>query len=252
LADQGIGVGLLTASTSKTVGPQVNDYDLIIGTQAIIQESVQFDKLGLIIVDEQHRFGVKQRSRLLAGDKLVPHFLSMTATPIPRTLALTLYGDLAISQLQTVPTGRKPIISRLVSPEGRREAYQFIRQQIKAGRQAFVVCPLVEESTGRAKTGQLALDLEEKKAATVEYEKLRKQVFPDLQVGLIHGKLKPKEKAAVMAMFNEGKIDILVATSVIEVGIDIPNASVMMIEGADRFGLAQLHQIRGRVGRGPR
>lgn len=240
---------LLTGSTSKKAGGLANDYDLIIGTQAVIQDKVQFTNLGLIIIDEQHRFGVKQRSRLLMGDDQVPHFLAMTATPIPRTLALTIYGDLDISAIQSVPTNRKPIISKFVGPQQRQEAYTFIRNQIKLGRQAFVVCPLVDPSKTMA-DGQLPLELEEKRAATAEYEKLKRQIFPDLRVGLLHGKMKPAEKSTIMQAFKERQIDILVATAVIEVGIDIPNATVMMIEGAERFGLAQLHQFRGRVGRG--
>lgn len=253
----GIKIGLLTGSTSAKLQGEINNYGLIIGTQALIQEKVKFDRLGLIIVDEQHRFGVSQRAKLVKKEGLVPHFLSMTATPIPRTLALTLYGDLDISQLHTLPTGRKPVITRFVDPGHRSEAYEFIRKQVKSGRQVYVVCPLVamaslplvaQSSTGRA-GDQLTLDLDDKRAAVATYEKLKDQIFPDFRVGLIHGKLKPKEKEAVMAAFTEGKLDILVATAVIEVGIDIPNATVMMIEGAERFGLAQLHQFRGRVGR---
>ncbi len=247
----GVKVCLLTGSTSAKIGTAVNTYDLIIGTQALIQEKVRFEKLGLIIVDEQHRFGVKQRNKLVGeNQQLTPHFLAMTATPIPRTLALTIYGDLDISTLQTVP-GRQPIITRFVDPTHRKQAYDFIRQQIRNGRQAFVVCPLVEaKDSPYETTGQLALQLDEKKTATAEYEKLSKHIFPELKVGLLHGKMKPKEKDEVMQQFKAGRIDILVSTAVIEVGIDIPNASVMMIEGADRFGLAQLHQFRGRVGRG--
>lgn len=253
LDQAGVRITLLTGSTAGKVRSTVNDFDLIIGTQAVIQDKVSFDRLGLIIVDEQHRFGVKQRARLLSPTSeeskqhIVPHFLAMTATPIPRTLALTIYGDLDISQLQSVPTGRLPIISRFISPTQRVDAYKFIRQQIKEGRQAFVVCPLVDGAN--PKPGQMIMELEEKKAAMQEYEKLSKHVFPDLNIGLIHGKMKPKEKEAIMTAFADKQIDILVATAVIEVGIDIPNATVMMIEGAERFGLAQLHQFRGRVGR---
>ncbi len=245
-----VKIGLLTGSTSQKMHPILDQFNLIIGTQAIIQDKVRLDHLGLIIVDEQHRFGVQQRARLLeANNGLVPHFLAMTATPIPRTLALTLYGDLEISRLETVPTGRKPIITKFVDPGRRKEAYAFIRQQIQQGRQAFVVCPLVYD-VSQSQAGQLELGLEEKRAATAEYERLKKTIFPDLNIGLIHGKLKPTEKQEIMERFKSQDIDVLVATSVIEVGIDIPNAAVMMIEGADRFGLAQLHQIRGRVGRG--
>lgn len=249
LAKQDIKILLLTGSTAKKNREHVNEYDLIIGTQAVIQEMVVFDRLGLIIVDEQHRFGVKQRAHLLGKDGLVPHFLAMTATPIPRTLALTVYGDLDISQLQSVPTGRKPIISRFVSPDQRKQAYDFIRKQIQEGRQAFVVCPLVEQGIS-SKVGQMSLGLEEKKAATVEYDKLSKLVFPDLRIGLLHGRMKPNEKEEMMRQFKDREVDVLVSTAVIEVGIDIPNATVMMIEDAERFGLAQLHQFRGRVGRG--
>ncbi len=252
LSPFGISVGLLTGSTAAQIRPKVNEFQVLIGTQALIQEGVQINDLALIIVDEQHRFGVKQRAKLLNQEKAVTvsHFLSMTATPIPRTLALTLYGDLDISRLDSVPTGRLPVITRLIDPAQRLKAYQFIRAQIQAGRQAYVVCPLVDD-TGQTQTvDQLLLGLDEKKAAVKEHEKLSRQIFPDLRVGLLHGKLKPKEKATVMAAFKNHELDILVATSVIEVGIDVPNATVMMIEGADRFGLAQLHQFRGRVGRG--
>jgi ATP-dependent DNA helicase RecG len=247
LAPLGIKIALLTGSTPKKARESVNEAQLIIGTQAVIQNKVEFNKVGLVIIDEQHRFGVKQRSHLLQRDKTTtPHFLSMTATPIPRTLALTIYGDLDISQLKTAPMDRLPIITRFVAPEQRKIAYQFIRQQIEAGRQAFVVCPLIEPSENPTQTelGQL-----EKKSALEEYRKLSEFIFPDLKVGLLHGKMKPAEKEQVMTEFKAGTINILVSTAVIEVGIDIPNATVMMIEGADRFGLAQLHQFRGRVGR---
>lgn len=249
LKPHGLKCCLLTGSTSKAMRAQINEFNLIVGTQAVIQESVRFKNLGLLIVDEQHRFGVKQRNLLVSQkDGLIPHFLAMTATPIPRTLALTIYGDLDISLLKSVPTGRKLIISKLVDAGSRQKAYDFIKKEIKSGRQAFVVCPLIEES-GPIQLGQTRLDFQEKKAALAEYEKLQNQIFSDLRIGLLHGKLKPKEKEETMSLFREGKIDILVCTAVIEVGIDIPNATVMMIESAERFGLAQLHQFRGRVGR---
>lgn len=212
---------------------------VIVGTHALITEGVQFRQLGLVIVDEQHRFGVAQRQVMKEKGKGV-HFLSMTATPIPRSLALMLYGDLDISIINEMPAGRKKIITRVVEAEKRSDAYAFIRKQVNGGRQVFVVCPLIEESMTA---------VVEKKSVMVEYEKLSKTIFPDLKVGFLHGKMKPAEKEEIMSAFKSNQLHILVATSVIEVGVNIPNATVMMIEGADRFGLAQLHQFRGRVGR---
>jgi ATP-dependent DNA helicase RecG len=221
----------------RTGGVQV-----IVGTHALIEEKVIFHKLVLAIIDEQHRFGVKQRKslreRIAETEKRMPHLLSMTATPIPRTLSLVLYGDLDVSFLEGIPKNRKPIITKIVPPEKRALAYQFIAKQIDLGRQVFVLCPLIDISD---KTGA--------KSAKEEFEKLQKY-FGKYRVGLLHGKMSSEEKNKTMALMKDGKIDILVATSVIEVGIDIPNATVMMIEGAERFGLAQLHQFRGRVGRG--
>ena len=213
--------------------------DIIIGTHALIQETVRFKNLGLIVIDEQHRFGVEQRAKLTKKGKVTPHLLSMTATPIPRTLSLAVYGDLDLSLITQMPKGRKKIISKIVSPAGRAQAYAFIRDQIAQGRQAFVICPLVEESKKI-----------EGKAAKKEQEKLQKEIFPDLKISLLHGKMKGKEKEKIMQTFKDKEADILVSTSVVEVGIDIPNATVMLIEGADRFGLAQLYQFKGRVGRG--
>ncbi|MBI1984861.1 MAG: DNA helicase RecG, partial [Candidatus Wildermuthbacteria bacterium] len=212
-----------------------------IGTQALIQDKVKFGKLGLVVLDEQHRFGVKQRAKLLHGSSLIPHLLSMTATPIPRTLAMSIYGDLDISLINELPKGRKKITTKVVPPRLRKEAYAFIKKQVEGGRQAFVVCPRIE-----AKSSD---ELTEVKTVEEEYKKLSEDVFPDFNVAMLHGKMAQKEKEDVMKKFKRGKIDILVSTSVIEVGLDIPNASVILIEGADRFGLAQLHQFRGRVGR---
>lgn len=242
-----IRAGLLTGQTSKIMQQELDRYDLIIGTHAVIQDKVTLDRLGLVIVDEQHRFGVDQRTRLTQQTSLCPHFLAMTATPIPRTLALTLYGDLDIARLESVPTGRLPVITRLVSPAERDRAYQFIRSQVKAGHQIFVVCPYIDPSNPAADLDDTATA--ERKAALAEYEKLQKKVFPDLRVGLLHGRMKSADKQAVMKAFQDKELDILVSTAVIEVGVDIPNATVMVLEDAERFGLAQLHQFRGRVGR---
>jgi ATP-dependent DNA helicase RecG len=226
--------------------------DILIGTHALIQEKVKFGKLALVVVDEQHRFGVEQRARLCqeknSKTRLIPHLLSMTATPIPRTLALSIYGDLDLSLLDELPKGRKKIITKVISPEKREETYQFIRKEVKKGRQVFVICPRIEPPNGEKKELDIT-NWTEAKAVKKEYEKLSKTIFPDLKVGMLHGKMKSKEKEKIMKDFKNKKIDILVSTSVVEVGIDIPNASVMMIEGSERFGLAQLHQFRGRVGR---
>ncbi len=211
---------------------------LLVGTHALIEDDVAFSDLGLVVVDEQHRFGVAQRQRLRRKSTLAPNFLAMTATPIPRSLALTVYGDVNVSELREMPPGRLPVMTRVVPPYQRDEAYGFIREQVEQGRQAFVICPLIEEND---KLGV--------RSATVEYERLRDEVFPDLRVELLHGRMASREKEERMARFARGDADLLVATSVIEVGVDVPNATIMVIEGAERFGLAQLHQFRGRVGR---
>jgi ATP-dependent DNA helicase RecG len=245
--NDGIDIALLTSSNSRVNGNPVSratilaqiqsgKIKIVLGTHALLEPNVKFAKLAAVIIDEQHRFGVKQRSLLQRVNHA--HLVSMTATPIPRTLALTLYGDLDISRLTELPKGRLPIKTILVSEDARKQTYQFIAEQIKEGRQAFVVCPLIEESD---KLGV--------KSVTAEHEKLNKEIFPDLKVGLLHGKLKPQDKEKVMQQFKDNEIQILVSTSVIEVGVDVPNATVMIIEGAERFGLAQLHQFRGRVGR---
>lgn len=228
------------------------EIDILIGTHALIEDKVRFGKLALVVVDEQHRFGVEQRARLCqeknSKTRLIPHLLSMTATPIPRTLALSIYGDLDLSLLDELPKGRKKIITKVISPENREGTYQFIKKEVKKGRQVFVICPRIEAPDGEKKESDVTR-WTEAKAVKKEYEKLSKIIFPDLKVGMLHGKMKSKEKEKVMKDFKNKKIDILVSTSVVEVGIDIPNASVMMIEGSERFGLAQLHQFRGRVGR---
>jgi ATP-dependent DNA helicase RecG len=211
---------------------------VLVGTHALIEDEVELASLGLAIVDEQHRFGTRQRE-LLRGKSAAgrPHFLAMTATPIPRSLALALYGEMALSTLDELPPGRTPVTTRVLDPDDREEAYDIVRAEVRAGRQAFVICPLIEES-----------ETSEARAATAEFERLRTKVFPDLRLALVHGRLKDKDE--VMRRFKAGESDVLVATAVVEVGVDVPNATVMLIEGAERFGLAQLHQFRGRVGRG--
>lgn len=210
---------------------------LYIGTHALLENKVKFKKLGLVIIDEQHRFGVKQRATLMHGSTKVPHLVSLTATPIPRTLKLALVGELDISIIRQKPAGRKTIETRLFNNLSRKKAYQFIETQIKNGRQAFVITPLIDENPAS-----------ENKSAKNELENLRK-IFPELSIGMLHGKMKSKEKETVMGDFLSNKIQILVSTSVVEVGVDVPNASAMVIEGAEHFGLSQLHQFRGRVGR---
>jgi ATP-dependent DNA helicase RecG len=212
---------------------------LVIGTHALLEDPVTFQDLHLTVIDEQHRFGVAQRAQLRAKGKN-PHLLVMTATPIPRSLALTVYGDLDLSVMDEMPLGRLPIETHVVHPLERERAYQVIRAQISEGHQAFVIYPLVEQG-----------DREEGKAAVEEHARLQSEIFPKLKLGLLHGRMKPEEKDNVMSSFRAGDYHILVATSVVEVGVDVPNATVMLIEGANNFGLAQLHQFRGRVGRGP-
>lgn len=260
----GMKIGLLTAKIAKLAGEKIKknellekaengEINIVIGTHSLIQKNVKFKNLALVIVDEQHRFGVRQRAHLVSSRKsaLLPHFLSMSATPIPRTLALTAFGDLDISVLNEMPKGRQKIITKVVSPEERPAAYSFIKNEIKKGRQAFVICPRIETSKGES-GGENPKKLlwAEVKAVKDEHKKLSEKIFPDLKIGMIHGKLKTEEKEKALKDFKNKKTDVLTATSVVEVGIDVPNATVMMIENADRFGLAQLHQFRGRVGRG--
>lgn len=279
-------LALITSSQKKVATPygeiekaniarmvKNGDIHFAVGTHALLESSLAFKNLGLVIIDEQHRFGVGQRATLVArgytpkntrpnaknGDaqfamrheqKMTPHFLSLTATPIPRTLALTLYGDLSISVINELPRGRNLIITKIVSPARRNAAYEFVEKEIRNGRQAFVICPRIEspEENTETKDQKTALK-KELKSVKAEYKKLSEAVFPSFSIACLHGKLKPKEKEKIMREFKEGSVRILVATSVVEVGIDVPNASVMIIEGAERFGLAQLHQFRGRVGR---
>lgn len=242
---EGIRSALLTGSLSAGEKRQVQEeiargrIQVIVGTHALIEDSVDFSGLGLVVVDEQHRFGVAQRGALRAkGDHVQPHLLAMSATPIPRTLALTIYGDLDISVLDELPPNREPVITAVRSRSSRERIYSFINGQIAEGRQAFVICPLVEES------GQT-----DAKAAVAEHQHLQQEVFPHLRIGLLHGRMGAQDKERTMADFKERRYDILVSTAVVEVGIDVPNASVILVEGAERFGLAQLHQFRGRVGR---
>ena len=240
-----VTVGLLTGSTRARPRNRVKalaaegTLDLLIGTHALIQDGVEMPRLALAVMDEQHRFGVMQRSALRQKSEENPHTLVMSATPIPRTLQLTFYGDLDISTIDELPPGRQEIQTRWPDPDRREAVYEFIRRQVMDGRQAFVVHPLIDES-----------EVIEAKAATDEHDRLSREVFPDLKLGLLHGRMSSAEKDKVMRQFRDGETDILVTTAVVEVGIDVPNATVMLIEGADRFGLSQLHQFRGRVGRG--
>lgn len=241
----GAQVGLLVGSlkpAQKTKAHEAikkGDIRFIVGTQALIQEAVDMHKLALIIIDEQHRFGVEQRKTLMAKAGHMPHVLSLTATPIPRSLALTLYGELDVSVLNEKPGGRLPIITEIHSPNSRKQLNQAIEQELSQGRQMFVVCPLITESESFGA-----------ESAEKTYERLSKIEFKHRRVGLLHGKMKAAEKQAIMEQFVQHELDILVSTTVIEVGVDVPNASIMLVESAERFGLAQLHQLRGRVGRG--
>jgi ATP-dependent DNA helicase RecG len=258
--DLPINIGLITGSgckkfPSKVANDRATDISraqllkwvadgeiaMLVGTHALIQKSIKFQHLACAIVDEQHRFGTRQRRALAQKDDAAPHFLSMTATPIPRTLALTIYGDLDLSILDELPPGRAKITTSIVKKDDRERAYATVRRELLAGRQAFVICPRIEEPDPE-KIGAL-----QAKSAKAEAARLKKDVFPEFEIGLLHGAMKPAEKDAAMARFAAGEIQILVATSVVEVGINVPNATVIMIEGAERFGLAQLHQLRGRI-----
>ena len=244
LAPFGMRVALLTggmkAAPRRTTLAAIRDdeADLIVGTHAILSEGVEFARLGLAVVDEQHRFGVRQRG-LLAEKAANPHLLVMSATPIPRTLGLLMYGDLDISILDELPPGRKPVKTRCITGKKRADLYGFLDREIDSGRQVYIVCPAIEDAGGSGLN-----------AVKSYYEDIAKAYLPDRRVGLMHGKLKPKEKAEVMDDFKSGRLDALVSTTVIEVGVDVPNATVMVIENAERYGLSALHQLRGRVGRG--
>ena len=233
----GVSCGLLTNATPRRERATALGADVVVGTHALIQEGVELRDLAVAVVDEQHRFGVEQRKALAAGRG--PHVLHMTATPIPRTLALTIYGDLAVSEIAKPPASRKPIVTSHIGEERASEAYTRLTRLLREGRQAYVVCPLIEESeTSRAR------------AAEAEAERLQRAELREFRVGCVHGRQKAAERRATMAKFKAGELDVLVATTVIEVGVDVPNATVMIVQEADRFGLAQLHQLRGRVGRG--
>jgi ATP-dependent DNA helicase RecG len=256
------GIGALLASLTKPDGAPINvalltgrvtgaardevlagladgTIDVVVGTTALIQDTVEFNNLGFVVVDEQHRFGVEQRGALRTKSNLQPHVLVMSATPIPRSLALTIYGDLDVSMIDEMPPGRTPVKTKVFAPVERERLYSFMRREAAEGRQTYIVYPLVEESE-KLEAG----------AAVEAYDRLSKEIFPDLSLGLLHGRMSGGDKDAVMQAFADGEHDVLVSTTVIEVGIDVPNASLILVEDAERFGLAQLHQLRGRVGRG--
>jgi ATP-dependent DNA helicase recG len=248
LAPFGVRVGLLVGSLKgkarQALYEQIanGEVDVVVGTHAVIQDKVSFKKLGFVVIDEQHRFGVDQRQKLLAksgADGLMPHLLAMTATPIPRSLALTVYGELDLSILNERPKGRMPIKTEIVTPVGVPKMYERVDAEIANGRQAYVVCSLIDDNPEN-----------DTKSVTAEHQRLKQTIFGHRQIGLLHGKMKPAEKETIMQDFKARKYDILVSTTVVEVGVDVPNATTMIIENADRFGLSQLHQLRGRVGRG--
>lgn len=245
VAALGINIALATSSLAREKREEIKqrlltgEIQLIVGTHALIQDDIEFANLGLAVIDEQHRFGVSQRGKLLAKGRNKPDLLVMTATPIPRTLALTFYGDLDFSVIDELPPGRKPVVTRYVPEKNRQQAYDFIKEHLQRGKQAYIVCPLVDES-----------DKIQAEAAVTLFENLSKGAFRDYRLGLVYGKMPAQHKEQVMKEFRRGELDLLVATTVIEVGVDVPNATVILITGCERFGLAQLHQLRGRVGRG--
>ncbi|MBI5733625.1 MAG: DNA helicase RecG, partial [Candidatus Kerfeldbacteria bacterium] len=254
-ADYPLAIALLTHSQHQLIGTnnknakitatiikkelKAGNINIVIGTHSLLQADIVWHKLGLIIVDEQHRFGVEQRRHLLTRtNEIAPHFLSLSATPIPRSLALSIYGDLDISLLKTMPSGRLPITTKIITPSKRALAYDLMKQEIANSHRVFIICPLIEEN-----------DQWGVKAVTTEFDRLSSQIFPNIKIGLLHGKLSGKQKIEALQNFKTGQTPILVTTSVVEVGVDIPEATIMAIEGAERFGVAQLHQFRGRVGR---
>ena len=257
LSPAGVRVGRLTGALPAAEKRQVRaalaagELDLVVGTHALISQGVEFHDLALMIADEQHRFGVSQRAALAAkgGAEVAPHVLVMSATPIPRTLALMIYGDLEVSVIDQLPPGRTPVATYVIREDKRQRMYGFVRRQVEEGRQVYIICPAVEESAGaeQGEGGPPPMDL---KAVTTYGRKLQTEVFPDLRLGILHGKMRPREKEAAMAAFARGETQVLVSTTVVEVGVDVPNASLIVVENADRFGLSQLHQLRGRVGRG--
>jgi ATP-dependent DNA helicase RecG len=255
-----VNVGLITGSGCRKFPSKVNpggwtdisrsqllkwvangEVPILIGTHALIQKTVKFKNLALVVIDEQHRFGTAQRRKLVRKDGLAPHLLSMTATPIPRTLALTIYGDLDLSLLDEMPAGRKPIVTEIITPNKRDDTYEAIHKELEAGRQLYVICPRINEPDPEK---EMALNV---KSVTAEAKRLKKEVFQNYEIGILHSKMSKDKKEKVMEEFSAGKTDVLCATSVVEVGVNVPNATVIIIEGAERFGLAQLHQLRGRV-----
>ncbi|MBM3281541.1 MAG: ATP-dependent DNA helicase RecG [Candidatus Harrisonbacteria bacterium] len=251
-----LGKNLVSSPSKRELAHLIekNEVRLIIGTHTLLEEKWRGKDLALTVIDEQHRFGVRQRAALSGkkSDGIYPHLLSMSATPIPRTLALSIFGDLDLSTIEELPSGRKSVITRIIKKENRLKAYEFIRKEIHLGRQAYIICPRVKKSDDESLAPKDLKDIlkYEIKAAEEEFTRLKKEIFQKERLGLLHGKLKNGEKNSIMSAFHSGKIDILVSSSVVEIGVDVKNACVIMIEGADRFGLAQLHQFRGRVGRG--
>ena len=255
LEPAGVRVGLLTGSFTPAQKKRLRqaiaqgEVDLVVGTHALISQDVEFQNLGLMVADEQHRFGVAQRSALAAKGQ-APHVLVMSATPIPRTLALIIYGDLDVSVIDQLPPGRTPVETYVVHEDKRQRMYNFVRKLVGEGRQAYIICPAVEDRTAQEGAEGEPVPFADLKAVKSYAQHLQDEVFPDLRLALLHGKMRPKEKDAVMAAFAAGDVDVLVSTTVVEVGVDVPNAALIIVENAERFGLSQLHQLRGRVGRG--